>query len=56
MIQEIIIGLLFLSALGYVGNLLYNNMQAKNACSTGCGKCGAADLSKVEAILKEKNL
>ncbi len=47
-IQEIFIGLIFLVALGYMGNLIYKSFQAKNACASGCGKCGAADLKKIE--------
>lgn len=47
-IQEIIIGLIFLAAIGYVGRLLYRSFQAKNACSSGCGKCAATDLEKID--------
>jgi hypothetical protein len=52
MVQEIIIGLIFLVALGYVGNLIYKSFQAKHACSSGCGKCGALDLAKIEKTYK----
>ncbi|HWA35389.1 MAG TPA: FeoB-associated Cys-rich membrane protein [Cyclobacteriaceae bacterium] len=48
MFQEVVVGLIFLAALGYVVSLVYKNMQAKNACATGCSKCGAVDLEKIE--------
>jgi hypothetical protein len=48
MAQEIIIGIIFLVALGYVGKLVYASFQSKKACSSGCGKCGAIDLEKIE--------
>jgi len=54
MIQQIVIGLIFLVALGYIGNLIYKSFQAKNACSTGCGKCGAVDLAKIEKSIQSK--
>jgi hypothetical protein len=48
MIQEILVGIIFLTALGYIATLLYKNLQAKKACASGCGKCGAVDLEKIE--------
>jgi hypothetical protein len=56
MLQEIIIGLAFLGALFYVGRLFYKNMVAKSACATGCSKCGALDLAKIEAQIKARGL
>jgi hypothetical protein len=52
MMQEIIIGLIFIAALIYVGNLVYKSFQAKHACSSGCGKCGAVEIAKIEAMSK----
>jgi hypothetical protein len=54
MIQQIVIGLIFITALGYIGNLIYKSFQAKNACSSGCGKCGAIDLEKIEKAIHGK--
>ncbi len=51
MLQEILIGIIFIAALGYVGRLVYRSFQARHACSSGCGKCGAADLEKIERSL-----
>jgi hypothetical protein len=48
MIQEILVGLIFLTALGYIATLVYKNLQAKKACASGCGKCGAVDLEQIE--------
>ncbi len=56
MIQEIIIGLTFLGAVFYVGRLFYKNMTSKVACSTGCSKCGALDLARIEADIKSRGL
>jgi hypothetical protein len=56
MLQEIIVGIAFIGAVSYVGHLIYKSLQSKSACSTGCGKCGALDLQKIEAQIKEKRL
>lgn len=56
MIQQIIIIGLFVVAAIYIGRLLYRSFQAKNACESGCGKCGAIDLKKIENELKAKGL
>jgi hypothetical protein len=56
MIQEIVIGIIFLGALFYIGGLVYKNLTAKQACATGCSKCGALDLAKIEADIKARGL
>jgi len=56
MIQQIIVGLIFLGALAYVGRLIYKSFQAKSACDSGCGKCGAVDFAKIEKQLKERGV
>jgi hypothetical protein len=56
MLQQIIIGILFLGALAYVGRLIYRSFQAKATCSTGCGKCGAVDFAKIEKEIQMKGL
>ncbi|HBK87230.1 MAG: FeoB-associated Cys-rich membrane protein [Cyclobacteriaceae bacterium] len=43
MIQEIIIGLVFLVAISYIGRVIYRSFQAKHTCASGCGKCGEID-------------
>lgn len=48
MLQQILVGLIFVAALGYVGRLIYRSFQAKHACSTGCAKCSAIDVAKIE--------
>jgi hypothetical protein len=54
MIQEIIIGIVFLGALFYVGRMLYKNMSAKTACNSGCAKCGVIDFIKMQQQIKER--
>jgi hypothetical protein len=56
MVQEILVGIVFLGSLLYVGRLLYNNFQAKSACASGCGKCGAIDIEKLSAQIKKDGL
>ena len=56
MVQSLIVGFVFLLALGYVGRLIYKSFQAKSACESGCGKCGAVDFNKIEKQLREKGL
>ena len=56
MIQQIIVIGLFVGAAAYLGRLLYRSFQAKNACESGCGKCGAIDLQKIENDVKAKGL
>jgi len=53
-LQQIIIGTLFLAALGYVTRLIYKSFTAKGACTTGCGKCAAVDFDKMEKEINSK--
>jgi hypothetical protein len=56
MVQEIIISITFLVALGYLAKLIYNNFQARSACSSGCGKCQVVDFEAIEKKLKQKGI
>jgi hypothetical protein len=56
MIQQIIIGILFIGAVFYIGRMIYKNFTAKSGCASGCGKCGAIDFDKIEQQLKEKGV
>ena len=56
MIQQLLIVVFFCGAAIYLGRLIYRSFQAKNACESGCGKCGALDLQKIENELKAKGL
>ena len=56
MMQHIIIGLIFVTAVMYLGRLIYRSFRSGSACETGCGKCGAVDFAKLEKQLKEKGL
>jgi hypothetical protein len=52
--ENIIIGLIFLSAIAYLGNIVYQNFNPKNkaGCAKGCGSCGAIDFDKIVAEIK----
>ena len=47
--ENIIIALIFLSAIFYLGNLVRKNFSLKNkaGCSKGCGSCGAIDFDSI---------
>gem|GEM_PF-688524 len=47
MIQQLLIALLFAAALFYLGRMGWRAWRAKNACSTGCGKCSVADMGQM---------
>jgi hypothetical protein len=55
MIQDLIILLIFLAAVGYMIRLAFRALRS-NTCETGCGKCGAVDFSKLEKQIKEKGI
>ena len=54
--ENIIIALIFLSAIFYLGNIVRKNFSLKNkaGCSKGCGSCGAIDFDKIEAAMSAK--
>ena len=56
LLQEILLGVTFLGAVGYLGSIVYKSFQAKSGCASGCGKCGAVDFAKIEQQIKEKKL
>ncbi|HMV08282.1 MAG TPA: FeoB-associated Cys-rich membrane protein [Cyclobacteriaceae bacterium] len=53
MLQQVIILLLFISALAYLGRMVYRMFQSKS-CVTGCGKCSAVDFNKIEKDLNAR--
>jgi bacterioferritin-associated ferredoxin len=53
-LQQVLVGLIFLGAIVYIGSIVYKTLQAKTGCASGCGKCGAIDFAKIEQQLKEK--
>jgi hypothetical protein len=40
MFQQLLVGLVFLAALGFLATLVVRSFRAKEGCATGCGKCG----------------
>ena len=51
MIQTVLVTVVFLSALAFLASLLIRNLQAKDGCVTGCGKC-SADFSGLDVESK----
>jgi hypothetical protein len=51
MLQPILIAIVFIGAALYLGRMVFRSFQSKNVCSSGCAKCGAADLEKVKKTL-----
>lgn len=39
MIQQVLVGIIFLGALGFLVNLLVRSFRARSGCAAGCGKC-----------------
>lgn len=42
MLQQVLVGLIFMAALGSLARLLLRNFRAKEGCASGCGKCDVA--------------
>ncbi|HEY8401235.1 MAG TPA: FeoB-associated Cys-rich membrane protein [Cytophagaceae bacterium] len=54
MIQEILVGLIFLAAIFYLGRMVYRQFASKEAgCSSGCGGCSKIDLQKIEEQIRK---
>lgn len=53
MIQQILVILVFVAAVGYLVSLVVKQFRAKSGCATGCGKCGALDIKAIEARINE---
>jgi len=41
MVQQVLIALVFLAAVGYVVTLVVRSFRNREGCATGCGKCEA---------------
>lgn len=54
MIENIVIGVVFLGALAYLGNMVRKQFTAKNnaGCAKGCGSC-QIDMSKFPAVKEQ---
>jgi hypothetical protein len=48
MLQQLLIGLIFIAAILYIGRLIFRSFQASPVCSSGCGKCAVSDLDKTQ--------
>jgi hypothetical protein len=50
MAEQIIIGIIFFLAVGYLLNIVRKNFSPKKTgCAKGCGTCSTVDLKKAEA-------
>jgi len=56
MIQQLLLGIIFLGAVFYLGRIFFRSFQAKSGCASGCGKCGAVDFAKIEQQIKARKL
>ena len=54
MLQEILVILIFITALAYLGRLLYRNFTTDSGCPKGCGSCSTIDFKKIEQQIEEK--
>jgi len=54
MLQELFVIAIFIAAVAFLIRMVVKNFQSKDVCQSGCGKCGALDLSKIEAQMKKK--
>lgn len=54
MIQEIIVWIIFATALFYLGGLAYRSFAQDSGCPKGCGSCNAVDFEKIQQQIKEK--
>jgi hypothetical protein len=51
MVQELIIGLLFISALFFLGRMVYRAFSQKENCSAGCS-CSTISVKEIEEKMK----
>ena len=56
MVQQLILGVIFLAAVLYLGRILVKSFQTKSGCASGCGKCGAVDFAKIEQQIKDRKV
>ena len=50
MVQEIILGLIFIAALFYLGRMIYRNVKRETECQgNGCPKCAPKETHREKA-------
>lgn len=55
MMQEIIVGIIFLIAVGYIGKLAFGAFKGDSGCAKGCdGACSSLDVEHIEKSYKSK--
>jgi hypothetical protein len=53
-IQEVLLAIIFTLALVYLGRMIYRGLNSDKGCASNCGKCGAADFSKIKIPEQKK--
>jgi hypothetical protein len=48
MIQVLFVGILFLAAVAFLGNLAVRHLRSKQDCASGCGKCADAGQAAIK--------
>ena len=56
--ETILIILIFVVAIGFLGNRIYQSFNLKNkaGCAKGCGSCGAVDFEKIAQDIEQKTI
>ncbi len=52
MIQELIVGAIFVGALFFLGKLVYRAFSGNPSCSGGCDSCNVIDVEAIEKKIK----
>ncbi len=54
--ETLLIILIFVVAIGFLGNRIYQSFNLKNkaGCAKGCGSCGAVDFEKIAQEIEHK--
>lgn len=54
MIQQILVSIIFLGALGFLATLMIRSFRAKEGCVSGCGKCSTEEIRGMRDIATPK--
>ena len=53
MLEEIVIGCLFIGAVGFLASIFFKNMKSSSLCPKGCAGCSTIDFNKIEKEIKK---
>ena len=54
MLQEVVVLLVFITALVYLGRMVYRNFTTDSGCPKGCGSCSTIDFKKIERDIRQQ--